>query len=250
MSTETDLSALTVGALVQSFVDTIQFRKTIKHVGRNNRLTGQIWDTAVELKARDPALNCLRGLLGHPRSRGAVRRSCPIQECRSYRLQASPSRFGESWMTRSAVTQATFLRNVIRDEKAGKDSYSEPVIDPELSSPSAEAAWQPRHPPPAAMSLAEIRRQLARTMSPAFAGRVQSLARPAIGLWPQRPRGDLPRHCVAARRHAACAAGMVVAAVRDRADVLSRPDQLRGTAGPSGGREAAAIGSAGILRRS
>jgi uncharacterized protein YwqG len=29
-------------------------------------------------------------------------------------------------------------------------------------------------------------------MSPEFAGRVQSLARPAIGLWPQRPRGEPP----------------------------------------------------------
>jgi uncharacterized protein YwqG len=42
------------------------------------------------------------------------------------------------------------------------------------------------------MNLAQIRRQLAHTMSPEFAGRVQSLARPAIGLWPQRPRGELP----------------------------------------------------------
>ena len=66
MSTETNLSALTVGELVQSFVDTIQFRKTIEHVGRRIRLFHQIWDIAVELKARDPTLNCLRGLLDHP----------------------------------------------------------------------------------------------------------------------------------------------------------------------------------------
>jgi hypothetical protein len=64
--TATDLSALTVGELVQSFVDTTLFRKTIEHVGHRNRLIGQIWDTATELKARDPTLNCLRGLLDHP----------------------------------------------------------------------------------------------------------------------------------------------------------------------------------------
>jgi uncharacterized protein YwqG len=85
-----------------------------------------------------------------------------------------------------------FLRDVVEDEEAGKDTYSEPVIDPELFSPSDEAAWQIDHPPPPAMSLAQIRRQLARTMSPPFAGQVQSLARPAIGLWPQRPLGELP----------------------------------------------------------
>jgi hypothetical protein len=85
-----------------------------------------------------------------------------------------------------------YLDHVISDEKAGKDTYSEPIKAPELFSPAAEAAWQPRNPPPAGMSFAQIRQQLAHTMSSEFAGRVQSLARPAIGLWPQLPRGELP----------------------------------------------------------
>ncbi len=96
MSTETDLSALTVGELVQFFVDTIQFRKTIKHVGRSNRLIDQIWDALSDaLKARDPALNCLRGLLGHPDRE--VRYSTLLSRFkndRPCRLQASPGRFG------------------------------------------------------------------------------------------------------------------------------------------------------------
>jgi hypothetical protein len=81
---------------------------------------------------------------------------------------------------------------VIRDEQAGKDTYTDPVVAPQLSDPSAEAAWQPRNPPPEAMSFAEIQQRLASCMSRTFSGRVQSLVRPAIGLWPQRPRGELP----------------------------------------------------------
>ena len=66
MSTETDLSALTVGELVQTFVDTIQFRKTITHVGRRNRLIDQIGRISDALESRDPALKSLRDLLDHP----------------------------------------------------------------------------------------------------------------------------------------------------------------------------------------
>jgi Domain of unknown function (DUF1963) len=92
----------------------------------------------------------------------------------------------------SAGRRAVFFATLSEDEEAGKDTYSDPVIDPELFSPAAEAAWQPRNPPPAGMSFAQIRQQLAHTMSPEFAGRMQSLARPAIGLWPQRPSAELP----------------------------------------------------------
>jgi uncharacterized protein YwqG len=85
-----------------------------------------------------------------------------------------------------------YLDHVISDEKAGKDTYTDPVVTPQLSDPSAEAAWQPRNPPPKSMSLAQIRRQLSQTMSSEFATHVQNLARPAIGLWPQRPNSELP----------------------------------------------------------
>jgi uncharacterized protein YwqG len=189
--TETDLSALTVGELVQSFVDTTLFRKTIEHVGHRNRLVGQIWDTAKELKARDPTLNCLRGLLDHPdrevRFNTAVQfKNIDRPVFKKVLADLAKAEDDVGWEA------GGFLRDVVEDEKAGKDTYSDPVIDPELFSPAAEAAWQIDHPPPPAMSLAQIRRQLARTMSPALAGQVQSLARPAIGLWPQRPLGELP----------------------------------------------------------
>jgi uncharacterized protein YwqG len=186
--TETDLSALTVGELVQSFVDTTLFRKSIEHVGRSNRLINQIWNIAAELKARDPALNCLRGLLEH--SDREVRYHAAVEfkniDRATFKKILADLAGGKDGVGFDA---RMFLGHIASEEEAGKDTYSDPDVDPD--SPSAESAWQPRHPPPAAMTLAEIRRQLADTMSPEFAARVQSFARPAIGLWPQRPRGEL-----------------------------------------------------------
>jgi uncharacterized protein YwqG len=182
----TDLSTLSVDELVKAFVETILFRKTIEHIGRKNRLVDRIGHIERELAARDPKLDCLRGLLQHS-----------DREVRLYTAVAFKD-----------IDRATF-KKILTDLAKGKDDVGFEIrmffddvlkgkeprdfssIDPNPDSAAAKAAWQPRHPPPAAMSLAQIRRRLARTMSPEFAGHVQSLARPAIGLWPQRPRGEL-----------------------------------------------------------
>ena len=191
MSAKIDLSALTVGELVHLYVDTILLRKTVKHVGRKNRLFAQIWDISIELKARDPALNCLRGLLDHPAREVRYDAAAQFKNIDRAVFKKILADLAEG-DDRVAFEAERYLDWVVSDEKAGKDTYSEPVVAEELSSPSAEAAWQPRNPPPEALSLAQIRRQLAQTMSPEFASRVQNLARPAIGLWPQSPRGELP----------------------------------------------------------
>jgi uncharacterized protein YwqG len=186
--TATDLSALTVGELVQSFVDTTLFRKTIEQVGRRNRLIGQIWDTANELKARDPTLDCLRGLLDHPDREVRFNTAAEFKNIDRAVFKKILAELGQG-KDRVGFDARMYLDHVISDEQAGKDTYSEPVKAQELS---CEAAWQPRNPPPEAMSFAEIRQRLASCMSRTFAGRVQSLARPAISLWPQRPGGELP----------------------------------------------------------
>jgi len=189
VSAKTDLSALAVGELVHLYVDTILFRKTIKHVGHRNRLIGQIWDIAAELEARDPKLNCLRGLLGH--SDREVRYHAAIAfkdiDRATFKEILTYLAKGKDCV---GFEVRTFFDDVIRGKESENNSDNDPETDPD--SAAAEAAWQPRHQPPAAMSVTQIRRQLARTMSPEFAGQVQSLARPAIGLWPQRPRGELP----------------------------------------------------------
>jgi hypothetical protein len=125
--TATDLSALTVGELVQSFVDTTLFRKTIEHVGHRNRLIGQIWDTANELKARDPALNCLRGLLDHPDRE--VRFNTAVQ-FKNIDRPVFKKVLADLAKTEDDVgwEAGGFLRDVVEDEEAGKDTYSDPVI--------------------------------------------------------------------------------------------------------------------------
>ena len=40
---KTDLSALTVSELVQAYVETIELSTTVDHIGRKNRLFGQMW---------------------------------------------------------------------------------------------------------------------------------------------------------------------------------------------------------------
>jgi uncharacterized protein YwqG len=189
--TATNLSALSVDELVKAFVETTLFRKTIEHVGRSNRLFTQIWDIAAELNARDPALNCLRGLLEHADRDVRFNAAAKLKNIDRAVFKETLADLADG-DDRLAFEARRFLERVISDEKAGKDTYREPVFDPEGYSPSAESAWQVRHPPPAAMSLVQLKRRLARKISPAFAGHVQSFARPAIGLWPQQPSDELP----------------------------------------------------------
>jgi uncharacterized protein YwqG len=188
---KTDLSALTVDELVQAYIETIELSTTVEHIGRRNRLFRQYWDISIEVKARDPALTCLRGLLDHPVREVRYDAAAQFKNIDRAIFKKILADLGKSH-DRVAFEARRYLDRVIGDEKAGNDTYTDPVVAPQLSCPSAEAAWQPRHPPPKSMSLAQIRRQLSDTMSPEFAARVQGLARPAIGLWPQCPIGELP----------------------------------------------------------
>jgi uncharacterized protein YwqG len=52
--------------------------------------------------------------------------------------------------------------------------------------------WQIDNPPPVVMSLAEIKQLLDDEFPADLAARLLRLAEPAVGLWPQRPRPDLP----------------------------------------------------------
>jgi uncharacterized protein YwqG len=190
VSIETDLSALTDAELVQLFVDTVKFRSTITHVGRRNRLVDHIGRISDALESRDHALKSLRDLLGHPDREVRYSAACRFQKIDGAVFKQILSDLAEG--DDDVAFEAGFvLRQDADDEDAQNDvtstSDAAPPPDDELS-----YEWQCDHPPPAAMTLAQIRRRLARTMSATFAGRVQSLTRPAVGLWPQRPRGELP----------------------------------------------------------
>jgi uncharacterized protein YwqG len=183
--TATDLSALSVDELVKAFVETVLFRKTIQHVGRRNRLITQICDIEKELAGRDPKLNCLRELLRHTDREVRYHTAVAFKDIDRpiFKKILTDLAKGDDDV---GFEVSIFFGDVLEGKEPEDFSRN---TDPD--SDVAKAAWQPRHPPPAAMSLAKIRHQLAHTISPEFAGRVQSLARPAIGLWPQRPRGEL-----------------------------------------------------------
>jgi uncharacterized protein YwqG len=183
--TATDLSALSVDELVRAFVETIQIRKTIEHVGRRNRLITQIWKIETELEARDAELKCLRDLLQHSDREVRYHTAVAFKDI-------DRTSFKEILidMAKGQDRVGFEIRIFFGDILQGKEP-EDISCNPNPESPAAKAAWQPRHPPPAAMSITQIRRQLALTMNPEFAGRVQSLARPAIGLWPQRPHGEV-----------------------------------------------------------
>ncbi len=86
-----------------------------------------------------------------------------------------------------------YLDHVISDEKAGKrhgtasrSSTRHPPLCPIRRYSRSTTS------PPAAMNLDDIGHELAHRMNTEIAERVLSLARPAIGLWPQRPCDGLP----------------------------------------------------------
>jgi uncharacterized protein YwqG len=77
------------------------------------------------------------------------------------------------------------------------DRLDHPIQEPPPYPPLRwEWQWQCDNPPPPALSRAEIEQRL-RDALPEFADRLIDLARPAIGLWPQRARAD--RHHGASR---------------------------------------------------
>jgi Domain of unknown function (DUF2019) len=131
---KTDLSALTVSELVQAYVETIEPSTTVDHIGRKNRLFGQMWDISIELKARDPALNCLRGLLDHPVREVRYDTAAQFKNIDRAVFKKILAELGES-RDRVGFEARRYLEWVIRDEQAGKDTYTGPVVAP--SDPSA-----------------------------------------------------------------------------------------------------------------
>jgi len=90
----------------------------------------------------------------------------------------------------------TVLRALLDDPDPQVRSWAQSDIEdhpkhepPPYSPPTREWQWQCDNPPPPAMSGVEIERLL-RDALPDFADRLMALARPAIGLWPQRLRAD------------------------------------------------------------
>jgi uncharacterized protein YwqG len=185
MAANNDLSTLRDAELVQALVDNIKFHDTLEHIGRKHRLMDRRWRILKELEARDGTLQPLRRLLGH--SDPSVRLSAAFAFRKVDRptceliLSDLAKRDDETgWHARQCLEWG--LRN--HDE-------GEPESKEKISSEPSPFDWQSDNPPPKNMTLAEVKHLLEDEFPADRAERLLCLARPAIGLWPQRPGPDL-----------------------------------------------------------
>ena len=186
-----DLSSLSEAQLLQAYVENVQAWEVTEHVGAANRLMDRRMRIVDELKARSGGtLESMRVLLDHADPK--VRHSAAIK----FRT----------------IDHAAFERTVRalaqRDDEIGRDAKSSLDLDahfqkvgypehqkeaPHAPAPFAwKVHWQADNPPPKAMTHAAIQQVLFDAFPAAIADQLLRLALPAIGLWPQRPRADLP----------------------------------------------------------
>jgi uncharacterized protein YwqG len=141
------LSQLSVAELAQAYVESVQAAEATEHVGRKNRLARQGNQIVQELRARGEERSVLQRLADHSDEE--------VRKWASSRL---------AWLDK-------------------------PTSQPEPERPKGKfwpnIIWQPDHPPPPALARGEIAERLRKSV-PEFCDRLMELARPAIGLWPQR----------------------------------------------------------------
>jgi uncharacterized protein YwqG len=141
------LSKLSAAELAQAYVESVQAAEATEHVGRKNRLARHCWQIVQELKGRREGRSVLQRLADHS-----------DEEVRKW---ASGSL---AWLDK-------------------------PTSQPEPQPPKGKfwpnVIWQCDHAPPLALARDEIAERLRQSL-PEFCDRLMGLARPAIGLWPQR----------------------------------------------------------------
>lgn len=142
-----ELSRLSIEELAQAYVESIQAAEATEHVGRYNRLARHRWHIAEELKARGEARSVLQRLAEHADAEVRGSASSTLAWLDKPASQPEPER-----------PKGKFWPNVI---------------------------WQSDHAPPPALARGEIAERLRQSV-PEFCDRLMALARPAIGLWPQR----------------------------------------------------------------
>jgi uncharacterized protein YwqG len=141
------LSKLSVAELAEAYVESVQAAEATEHVGRKNRLSGRCWQIVQELKGRGEARSVLQRLADHSDEEVRKRASGSLTWLDKPTPQAEPER-----------PKGKFWPNMI---------------------------WQSDHPPPPALARDAIAERLRQNV-PEFCDRLMELARPAIGLWPQR----------------------------------------------------------------
>jgi hypothetical protein len=195
-----NLAGLDASALRRLFVDNVLLYERVSHVGRLNRLMGHRRDIAESLATAGAGSEReILPLLDHANDKvrlAAIYAIKPLnrslfQTLLGRRLADDPGRPGR---------EAHFDREILKLLEEIEQRRPEPAP---AAPPNPQwmriLAWQANNPPPKSLSRDQFEGRVLTEFSADRARQILELARPAIGLWPQRRAApDLPsasRHC-------------------------------------------------------
>jgi Domain of unknown function (DUF2019) len=165
MASKDDLPGLSDAELLAAFIDNVQARERIEHVGAHNRLMGHRGKIEAELKARSGGtLEPLRVLLDHP--------DLNVRHVAAIKFRTTDHPAFERTMRALAEREDEIGRDARRSLEL--DAFSQQVGYPEHETETPRAVgpfaglvhWQSSNPPPAAMTRAEIEQMLADACRP------------------------------------------------------------------------------------
>ncbi|MDJ0514466.1 MAG: YwqG family protein [Methyloceanibacter sp.] len=189
MADAKDLSENDDETLVQAYVENVQTYERIDHIGAANRQMDCRRLIVDELRRRsDGSLSQLRPLLKH-----SDPNVCHTVAIEFRRIDhAAFKTTTEALAKRSDIFGAEARDSLRLDERFQKDGYPEDWVSRPPLPPSREMTWQCDNPPPSGISEGELQQLLTNHLGDAAAEALLRLARPAIGLWPQRPSRNGP----------------------------------------------------------
>ncbi|BAQ18141.1 DUF1963 domain-containing protein [Methyloceanibacter caenitepidi] len=189
MADAKNLTGLDDDALVEAYVENVQVYERIGHIGAANRQMDRRRAIIDELKRRSGgSLQPLRPLLEHPDLN--VRHTAAIEFRRidHAAFEATTKALAE----RQDLIGGEARDSLRLDARAQEEGYPEDWTPREPIPPSKEMTWQCDNPPPPGVSDGELRQLLGSHLNAQTTEVLLRLARPAIGLWPQRPIPGAP----------------------------------------------------------
>jgi len=178
------------GSLVEAYVENVQVYERIDHIGAANRQMDRRRAIVEELKRRSGgSLDQLRPLLEH-----SDPNVCHTAAIEFRRIDHTAFETTTKALAQRADTVGAEARESLRlDARFQKEGYPEDSVEDRVPPPpNKETTWQCDSPPPPGISADELRQLLVSRLETETAEALLRLARPAIGLWPQRPCPDGP----------------------------------------------------------
>jgi Domain of unknown function (DUF1963) len=188
MTRKIDPSRLTEVELLAEYVENVRHWETLDHIGAQNRLMTRRFRIVDELKQRSHGtLQPLRPLLDHEDIDVRHSAATHFRTIDHAAFEATMSDLARRGGKIGEDARAS-LRMDAHFQKVG---YPEDAQRGPLPSLPPGVRWQSENPPPAPMSQDGIARRLTNAL-PLASSSLMRLARPAIGLWPQRPHANVP----------------------------------------------------------